>query len=172
MPLPTPCVKAFTRKQWIFRVKAHFSRFRHLYTKSTTDCLRENNLNRSGCVIMTPWTWPWQWDVNSQFTLNYIYFLPYLHAGQSPQPRPLELAHPSLSLSRSGYGRNMLWLLSPKRPYFPSQWKWGEMWLLLKSHLGTGAEYGERGICAALAAPGSWRVSQTLIMQHMQGSLA
>lgn len=119
---------------------------------------------------MTTWNWPWQWCVNSQFTLNYIYFLLYLHPGQLPEPRPL--AHPSPSLSRSGCGRNMLQLLSTHRPYFPSLWKkhCGKMWLLLESCLGIEAEYGEQEICAAPAAPGSWKVSRCLAVQHMQGN--
>lgn len=106
-----------------------------------------------------------------------LYILPTLLASWSaPRAqtvgRPLELAHPSPSLSRSGCGRNMLQLLSTHRPYFPSQWKkhCGKMWLLLESCLGIEAKYGEQGICAAPAAPGSWKVSQCLAVQHMQGN--
>lgn len=86
--------------------------------------------------------------------------------------RPLGLAYPSLpfQLSRSGCGRNALWLLSTHTPHFPSQGKkhWGETWLLLKSHLGMEARYGGRWIRAA--ASGSWRMSQVLAVQHVQGS--
>lgn len=81
------------------------------------------------------------------------------------------VAYPTspFQLSRSGCSRNVLWLLSTHTPHFSSQGNehWGEMWLLLKSHLGTEAGFGGRWICAA--APGSWRMSRGLAVWHMQG---
>lgn len=63
-------------------------KFLHLYTKGTSDCLPEKDFNRCRCGITGPWNRPWQWGVNSQFTLNYIFFPLYLYAVPPQETRP------------------------------------------------------------------------------------